>query len=114
MLDNYLYLDLNLPTIDNGYSALSAACMQGHFEIVCILSENGVDVNQVDQREQSPLTYCFSRLNEDDNYFENKALALKMAEILLSFGADINMYSNGRTILMNFCRQKYTFMKHIQ
>lgn len=53
-------------------------------------------------------------MNEDGNYFENKALALKMAEVLLSYAADINIYSNGRTILMNFCRQKYTYMKTIQ
>lgn len=114
MLDNYIHLDLNMPTIDNGYSAVAAACMSGHFDIVTLLCENGVDVNQVDGNQQSPLTYCFSRLNEDGNYFENKALALKMAEVLLSYAADINIYSNGRTILMNFCRQKYTYMKAIQ
>jgi len=114
MLDNYIYLDLNLPTIDNGYSAVAAACMSGHFDIVSLLCDNGVDVNQVDSNQNSPLTYCFSRLNEDGNYFENKALALKMAEVLLSYGADINIYSHGRTILMNFCRQKYTYMKPIQ
>ena len=45
MLENYLYLDLNLPTIDNGYSAVAAACMSGHFDIVHLLCENGVDVN---------------------------------------------------------------------
>lgn len=114
MLDNYMYLDLNLPTVDNSYSAVAAACMSGHFDIVSLLCENGVDVNQVDSNQQSPLTYCFSRLNEDGNHFENKALALKMAEVLLSYGADINIYSHGRTILMNFCRQKYTYMKPIQ
>ena len=53
-------------------------------------------------------------MNEDENYFENKALALKMADVLLTYGADINQFSHGRTILMNFCRQKYTNMKKIQ
>jgi ankyrin repeat protein len=48
MLDNYITLDLNMPTIDNGYSAVAAACMSGHFDIVTLLCENGVDVNQVD------------------------------------------------------------------
>ena len=62
MLDNYLYLDLNLQMVDNGYSAVAAACMSGHFDIVNQLCENGVDVNQVDANEQSPLTYCFSKL----------------------------------------------------
>ena len=37
-----------------------------------------------------------------------------MAEVLLMYGADINIYANGRTILMNFCRQKYSYMKPIQ
>jgi len=29
-------------------------------------------------------------MNEDENYYENKSLALKMADILLSHGADPN------------------------
>lgn len=90
MLENFLYLDLNMATQENGYSPLSAACMAGHFEIVCLLAENGADVNKVDRMQQSPLIYCFSRMNEDENYFENKALALKMADVLLAYGADIN------------------------
>jgi ankyrin repeat protein len=103
-LDNYTYIDLNLATLDNLYTPISAACMAGHFEIVCLLAENGADVNKVDAMEQSPLIYSFSRMNEDENYYENKALALKMADILLTHGADPNQYSHGRTILMNFCR----------
>ena len=88
--------------------------MGGHFDVMALLAENGADVNKVDLMEQSPLIYCFSRLNEDENYYENKALALKMSEILLAYGADINQMSNGRTILMNFCRQKYSNMIEIQ
>ena len=45
LLENFAYLDLNLSTIDSGYSALSAACMQGHYDIVVLLVENGADVN---------------------------------------------------------------------
>ena len=37
-----------------------------------------------------------------------------MADILLSYGADIDQYSLGRTILMNFCRQKYRNMAKVQ
>lgn len=51
MLDNYTYLDLNLETKENGYTPISAACMNGHFEIVCILAANGADVNKVDYME---------------------------------------------------------------
>jgi len=34
-----------MATKDNDYSALASACMAGNFEIVCILAENGADVN---------------------------------------------------------------------
>jgi ankyrin repeat protein len=113
MLENYTYLDLNMATQVNGYTPLSSACMAGNYEIVCLLAENGADVNQVDCSEQSPLIYCFSRLNEDENYYENKGLALKMADVLLNHGADINQYSMGRTILMTFCIQDFARMKKI-
>lgn len=104
MLTHFTYLDLNLETQENGYTPLSSACMAGNYEIVCLLAQNGADVNKVDYMEQSPLIYCFSRMNEDENYYENKSLALKMAEVLLQHGADPNQFSQGRTILMNFCR----------
>jgi ankyrin repeat family A protein 2 len=64
--------------------------MAGNYETVVILAENGADVNQVDAMEMSPLVYCFSRLNEDENYFENQSLALRMADVLLTHGANIN------------------------
>jgi len=104
LIENYTQLDLNIATKENGYTPISAACMAGNFEIVVTLAENGADVDKVDSMEQSPLIYCFSRLNEDENYFENKSLALRMADVLLAYGADINQFSMGRTILMNFCR----------
>lgn len=103
MLEHYTYLDLNLATKENGYNPISSACMAGNFEIVSLLAENGADVNEVDSSDQSPLIYCFSRLNEDENFYENKALALRMADVLLEHGADINQYSLGKTILMTFC-----------
>ena len=77
---NFINIDLNLATKENNYTALSAACMAGNYEIVCQLTEYGADVNKLDSTEQSPLIYCFSRMNEDENYYENKALALKMAD----------------------------------
>lgn len=114
MLEHFTYIDLNMETIENGYTPLSAACMAGNFEIVCLLAQNGADVNKVDCMEQSPLIYCFSRMNEDENYYENKNLALKMADVLLEHGADPNQYSNGKTLLMNFCKQNYGYMINIQ
>lgn len=114
LLNNFSYLDLNLATIENQYTPLSAACMSGNCEIVQMLVLNGADVNKEDLMEQSPLQYCFARMNEDGNYYENKALALRMADILLEHGADPNKQSFGRTILMNFCYQNYSSMIKIQ
>ena len=114
LLEHYSFLDLNLPTEDSQYTALSAACMAGNYEIICMLCEQGANVNQQDCMEQSPLIYCFSRLNEDENYYENKSLALRMADVLLKHGADVNQLSHGRTILMNFARQRYTNMIKVQ
>ena len=37
-----------------------------------------------------------------------------MADVLLKHGVDINQLSHGRTILMNFARQKYTNMIKVQ
>ena len=87
--------------------------MAGNYETVVILAENGADVNKVDAMEMSPLVYCFSRLNEDENYFENQSLALRMADVLLTHGADINQFSKGRTLLMNVCKQRYSKMIEI-
>ena len=114
MLECFNFIDINLETKENGYTPISAACMAGNYDLDCLLAQNGADVNKVDFMEQSPLIYCFSRMNEDENYYENKSLALKMAEILLQHGANSNQLSHGRTILMNFCRQNYENMIKVQ
>ena len=38
-------LDLELTTQENEYTALQAACMAGHLEVVTLLAESGADVN---------------------------------------------------------------------
>ena len=56
-----------------------------------------------------PLFYCFSRLEEDTNYFENKCLCFKLAELLIENGADIDaiVYRDKQyTLLMMFCSVK--------
>lgn len=52
---------------------------------------------------QTPLLYCFSRMTETSNVYENKNICIKIAEILLQFGADINHFHHGKTLLMSFC-----------
>mmetsp|Transcript_784 Transcript_784/g.1180 ORF Transcript_784/g.1180 Transcript_784/m.1180 type:complete len:189 (+) Transcript_784:209-775(+) len=98
-------LDLEMATVENEYTALMAACMAGCLEVVSLLAENGADVNAMNSMGQTPLIHCFSRLTENSDYnpFENKRICFRIAEILFSYGADINKVSMGRTLLMNFC-----------
>jgi hypothetical protein len=102
LLENPL-IDINMVTEENEYTPLCAACMAGNFEIVKLLCENGVDVNHTNSMGQTPLLYCFSRMTETSNIYENKNICIKIAEILLSFGADINHFHHGKTLLMSFC-----------
>lgn len=51
----------------------------------------------------TPLLYCFSRMTETSNVFENKSICIKIAEILLHFGSDVNYFHHGKTLLMSFC-----------
>jgi ankyrin repeat protein len=70
---------------------------------VKILTENGADTNHQNSMGYTPLLYCFSRMTETSNIYENKNICLKIAEILLHFGADINYFHHGKTLLMSFC-----------
>ena len=98
-------IDLEMATVMNEYTPLMAACMAGSLEVVSFLAENGADVNAMNSMEQTPLIHCFSRLTENPNSnpFENKSICFRIAEILLSYGADINKKSMNRTLLMNLC-----------
>jgi hypothetical protein len=82
LLQNSL-VDINMPTEDNEYSPLCAACMAGNFEIAKLLAENGADVNNENSMGQTPLLYCFSRMTETNNAYENKNICIKIAEVLL-------------------------------
>ena len=98
-------LDLEMATEENEYTALMAACMAGSLEVVTLLAENGADVNALNSLGQTPLIHCFSRLteNSDCSPFENKSICFRIAEVLFSYGADINKVVTKRTLLMNFC-----------
>lgn len=77
------WIDINQPTFENEYSPLASACMAGQFETVKILCENGADVNCENSMGQSPLLFCFSRMTETTNVYENKNICIMIAEILL-------------------------------
>jgi len=118
-------LDLNLGSDELQLTPLSIACAAGNYEIMELLINNGVDVNQPDSLNRPPLYFCFIRLQEDINIFENNLICMKMANMLLQNGADINFVVNkekGRTLLMEYCgvtldmsnREKETNLKVIK
>ena len=97
-------LELEMTTIENEYTALHAACMAGRFDCVSYLCENGADVNAMNSMGQTRLIYCFSRITETENVFENKSICFRIAETLFKYGADVNKYSKyGQTLLMEQC-----------
>lgn len=102
LLENPL-IDLDMPTDEHEYTPLSAACMAGNYEIVKLLAENGANVNHRNSQGYTPMLYAFSRMTETSNVYENKNICLKIAEVLLHYGADVNYFHNGKTLLMTFC-----------
>lgn len=65
-------IDVNYTTRDQELSALKLACNNGYYEIAEMLVLQGADVNQPSASGAVPLFYCFNRLEEEKNYFENK------------------------------------------
>lgn len=101
-------IDVNMTTQPGRFTPIGVACATGNLEILKILLEHGADVNK-EACEQPPLTYCFTRLQEETNAFENQLICMKMAESLLQRGANIDAIvdkDKGYTLLMQFCAIK--------
>lgn len=99
-------IDINLGSHDLQLTALCVACSAGNYEVVETLISNGADVDKADILGRSPLSLCFTRLQEDTNVFENNLICMKMATLLLQSGSDVNFIINrekGRTLLMQYC-----------
>lgn len=77
--------------------------MAGHLEVVTLLAECGADVNSANPMGQTPLVHCFSRITETEQTYENQSICLKIGEVLLKHGADLNRLTFGRSLLMDFC-----------
>ena len=108
LLENDL-IDVNLASDKCGFTPLGVACATANYEIMCLIIDHGADINKKTSYKQPPLVYCFTRLQEDTNIFENQLLCMKMAEKLLENGADINVPiddEKGYTLLMQFCSIK--------
>eukprot|EP01016_Furgasonia_blochmanni_P034527 TRINITY_DN3738_c0_g1_i7.p1 TRINITY_DN3738_c0_g1~~TRINITY_DN3738_c0_g1_i7.p1 ORF type:complete len:331 (+),score=41.70 TRINITY_DN3738_c0_g1_i7:138-1130(+) len=102
-------IDVDLATDESGFTPLCIACVTANYEIVKLLLDHDAEVNKPSVFNQTPLVYCFSRLEEESHFYENKKIAMMMAELLLQYGADINWIvdkSKGYTLLMQFCSMK--------
>jgi ankyrin repeat protein len=71
-------IEVDLPTEDCGITPLSAACIAGNFEAVELLTDHGADPNYIGKRGETPLSFCFSRMQETENQFENKIICSKI------------------------------------
>eukprot|EP00831_Metopus_contortus_P070986 TRINITY_DN64923_c0_g1_i1.p1 TRINITY_DN64923_c0_g1~~TRINITY_DN64923_c0_g1_i1.p1 ORF type:complete len:223 (-),score=23.15 TRINITY_DN64923_c0_g1_i1:131-799(-) len=99
-------IDVDFPTETSKLTPLIVACSSGFYEIVRELLEWGADVNKPSLDGQTPFSFCFGRLDETTNLFENKSLCLAMSELLLNYGADINVIvdkEKGNSLLMQYC-----------
>lgn len=108
LLQNPL-LDIDLESDETRFTPLAVACLAGNFEVVSLLLENEPEVNKPTALNQTPLSLCFNRLNEETNTLENKIICFKMASLLLDSGADINWIvdkNKGLTMLMQYCSIK--------
>lgn len=107
-------VDIDMPTESTGLTPLTSACCSGHYLVVKTLVENGADVNKKTGLDYSPLYYWFTRMNESTNIYENKNIWIKIADLLLQAGADINVLKSGKTLLMKFWGISYQTISEIQ
>ena len=69
---------------------LHVACTEGHFDLVCLLLQNGANINTTDSRYNWTALHCAAQ-----NHIE-------ICEILLRYGADISIRSNRGTSAFHY------------
>lgn len=102
-------IDVDLASIDAGHTPLTIACLTANYEILQMLIESDAEVNKPNTYNQTPFIASFSRLEEENNIYENQKLCFKMAELLLQYGADINWIvdkKKGYSLLLQLCAVK--------
>ena len=102
-------IDIDLGSLDSGHTPLTIACLTANYEILQMLIEGDAEVNKPNAFNQTPLVASFSRLEEENNVYENRKICFKMAELLLQNGADINWIvdkKKGFSLLLQLCAVK--------
>lgn len=84
-------IDVNMPSENEGYTALMVALYKGYYEVTKFLLENNADVGKITKSGHYPILFCFSRLEDDKYKYENRTLCMLMIDLMLSKGADINI-----------------------
>lgn len=103
-------LDVDQASDDSQLTPLAIACKSGNYDIMKLLLDHRAGANLPNAFNQVPLVFCFGRLEEASNVFENRRLAFKMADLLIEFGADVNWIvdkDKGYTMLMQYCSIKH-------
>lgn len=86
------YINIDMASEPMGYTALMISIYQGYYEIVRILLEKGANLDTRTANGHSPLIFCFSRLENTNYKFENQTLCKLTIELLLQYGADLNIF----------------------
>ena len=84
-------IDINLASKPDLYSPLMISCFKGYYEIVRKLLENNANIRQKNINGQEAFVFCFNRLEQKTFLYENKKLCFMLIELLIEYGADINI-----------------------
>lgn len=75
---------------NNKNSPLQIACSEGHFDLVCLLLQNGADINHADVQNHWTALHCAAQ-----NHIE-------ICDILLKYGADIHIKNTRGTTAFHY------------
>lgn len=115
MIEQNRDLDLDLPSRDSGFTPLMMACKTANYDVVKILLEHGAEPNIPNAFNQVALSFCFARLDESENTYENNKIAFLMADLIIQHGGDVNWIidkQRGYTFLMQYCSIKHELSDH--
>lgn len=106
MLLKHPRIDVDLETPTNGQTPLIAACEGCNYEMTKLLLDSHAEPNKPNYFNQTPLVICVFRLLEEHQSFEVRRICMRMLELLVQRGADVNWIidkEQGYTLLHSLC-----------